>query len=42
MNQGAVLITSSKHAKTAKEFLDYMNSPAAKKIIESYGYAMPE
>ncbi len=42
INQGAVLITSSKHAKTAKEFLDYMNSPAAKKIIESFGYAMPE
>jgi molybdate transport system substrate-binding protein len=42
INQGAVLITSSKHAKTAKEFLDYMHSPAAKKIIESYGYAMPE
>jgi molybdate transport system substrate-binding protein len=42
INQGAVLIKTSKHAKTAKEFMDYMNSPAAKKIIESYGYAMPE
>lgn len=42
INQGAVLITSSKHAKAAKEFLAYMKSPAARKIIESYGYALPE
>ncbi len=42
INQGAVLIASSKHAKTAKEFLAYMNSPTARKIIESFGYAMPQ
>lgn len=42
INQGAVLITSSKHEKAAKDFLNYMHGPVAKKIIESYGYAMPE
>jgi molybdate transport system substrate-binding protein len=42
INQGVVLISDSKHAKTAKSFINYMHSPAAKKIIESYGYAMPE
>ena len=42
INQAAVLINGSKQADTAKSFIDYMRSPAAVKIIESYGYSIPK
>ncbi len=42
INQAAVLIKDSKHAAAAKSFMAFMKSPAAVKIIESYGYEIPK
>lgn len=42
INQAAVLINGTKHADAAKSFINYMRSPAAVKIIESYGYDIPK
>ncbi len=42
INQAAVLINGTKHADSAKSFINYMRSPAAVKIIESYGYEIPK
>lgn len=42
INQAAVLINGSKQAATAKNFIDFMRSPVAVKIIENYGYSIPQ
>jgi molybdate transport system substrate-binding protein len=40
ITQDAVLLTPGKDSKGAKAFLDFLRSPEAVKIIESFGYAV--
>ncbi|ANJ67225.1 molybdate ABC transporter substrate-binding protein [Halothiobacillus diazotrophicus] len=41
IEQAAVLIKDSPHADAARNFLTFLRSPAATKIIQHYGYALP-
>lgn len=42
IEQAAVLIKDTKHAAATQSFLTYLRSPAATKIIQNYGYALPK
>ncbi len=41
LKQDAILITRAQNNPAAKAFLDYLKTPAARKVIESLGYDLP-
>jgi molybdate transport system substrate-binding protein len=41
IEQGAVVLKSAKNKNAARAFLDFVKSPAGRKILEKYGFAPP-
>jgi len=41
IEQGAVILKSSKHQEAAKQFLDYMKSEAGQEVMTRYGFTLP-
>lgn len=41
IDQAAIILKRSGNLKAAEDFMSYLRSPAAQKIIESYGYEVP-
>jgi molybdate transport system substrate-binding protein len=42
LDQAAVVISRSQHKKEASEFLGYLNTPEARRILQRYGFSLPE
>lgn len=42
IEQGAAILKPSKHKAEAKKFLEFMKTPAAKEILEKYGFVVPK
>ncbi len=41
IEQGAVVVLASKNPQGARQFLDYVKSPATAALLERYGFALP-
>ncbi len=41
IEQGAIILTSSRQKVLARQFLDYLKKPDALRILQSYGFAVP-
>jgi len=41
IEQGAVILKSSKHQDAARQFLDFMKSAAGQEVMKRYGFALP-
>ena len=41
IEQGAVTLLSAPHPKAARQFLDYLKSPATAALLEQYGFSLP-
>ena len=41
IEQAAVILRSSKHKQTARQFLEYVKKPEIVALLESYGFALP-
>lgn len=41
IDQAAIILKRTHNLKAAQEFMSYLRSPTAEKIIESFGYAVP-
>jgi molybdate transport system substrate-binding protein len=42
IEQGAVVVASSKQKVLARQFLDYLKKPEAAKVLRSYGFGVPQ
>lgn len=42
IEQGAVILTRSKHQEKAKEFLDFLKSVEGQRIMHQYGFVLPQ
>jgi molybdate transport system substrate-binding protein len=42
IEQGAVVLASSRQKVVARQFLDYLKKPDAVRILQSYGFAVPQ
>jgi molybdate transport system substrate-binding protein len=41
IEQGAVVLKSAKNKNAARAFLDFVSSPAGRKILEKHGFTIP-
>ena len=42
IEQGAVILASSKQKALARQFVDYLKKPESVRILQSYGFALPQ
>ena len=42
IEQAAIVLQSSKHKGTARQFIDFLKQPETVKLMESYGFAVPQ
>ena len=42
IEQAAIVLQSSKHKDTARQFIDFLKRPETVKLMESYGFAVPQ
>jgi molybdate transport system substrate-binding protein len=42
IEQGAIVLASSRQKVLARKFLDYLKKPDAVRILQSYGFAVPQ
>jgi molybdate transport system substrate-binding protein len=42
IEQAAVVLTSSRQKAVARQFIDYLKRPASVRILQSYGFAVPQ
>ena len=42
IEQAAVVITSSRQKALARQFIDYLKKPDSERILQSYGFAIPQ
>jgi molybdate transport system substrate-binding protein len=42
IEQAAIILESSKHKDTARQFVDFLKQPKTVKLMESYGFAVPQ
>jgi len=42
IEQGAVILAASKQKALARQFVDYLRTPESVRILQSYGFALPQ